>query len=272
MGVAAPGAAPPAHLLEIRKQLGESVEGKGPKIWSLVCTRDHHSSQLLSFWLDFLSAVWDNRGTKVHNIKPYISANLDPDSMFRQHCVPGFWVNQGLNCVIGPLDRQGPAATLGWHCAQMTWRPGMPLETIFLLNCYFLHTLHTLFWGADAAAVSRERGSVGGEDAAFPRPWGPPPPSLPSSGAHADSPSIWGRGCVSSRKRNHATYLMYGKESCGFEAPLSEHRRPPRLWLLCPISVLFELYNREGRAILFKAWTFCSNWSEAYSVLALFPF
>ena len=38
--------------------------------------------------------------------------------------VLGFRVIQGLSCVIGPLGRQGLAATLGQHCPQMTKIPG----------------------------------------------------------------------------------------------------------------------------------------------------
>ena len=43
--------------------------------------------------------------------------------------LPGFRVIQGLNCVIGPLGRQGPAATIGQHCPQMTQRPGIALDS-----------------------------------------------------------------------------------------------------------------------------------------------
>ena len=38
--------------------------------------------------------------------------------------LPGFRVILGLSCVIGPLGRQGPAATFGQPCPQMTRRPG----------------------------------------------------------------------------------------------------------------------------------------------------
>ena len=34
----------------------------------------------------------------------------------------GFLSEMGLNCVIGPLGRQGPADTLRQHCPQMTQR------------------------------------------------------------------------------------------------------------------------------------------------------
>ena len=36
----------------------------------------------------------------------------------------GFMSQLGTNCVIGPLGRQGPAATFGQHCPQMAQRPG----------------------------------------------------------------------------------------------------------------------------------------------------
>ena len=44
-----------------------------------------------------------------------------------ENFIPGFRVILGLSCVIGPLGRQGPAATFGQHCPQMTRRPGTML-------------------------------------------------------------------------------------------------------------------------------------------------
>ena len=39
-------------------------------------------------------------------------------------CVPGFRVIQGLSCVIGPIGRHRPAATLLQRCPQITEKPG----------------------------------------------------------------------------------------------------------------------------------------------------
>ena len=56
------------------------------------------------------------RGTAGHTKRMFLLYRSKNTSLQR------FRVKWGLSCVIGPLGRQGPAATLRQHCPQMTQR------------------------------------------------------------------------------------------------------------------------------------------------------